>query len=194
MEEEEAMVVVMEDMVEAEEDMVADMVDTVDMVVTDMAKRRGTPMLSQKPMLQQKPMPIMVMEATEVDMVDTVMVDTVDMAMGAKGDQLNPATDTAAMVDTEDMVATEDTADTDMVVMEATVDTEAMAVTEATVDMEDMAIMVKSDMSLIRKINICDVLKPKRRVLFCIMKIYKIFISIPHQCISVINHTHLNSN
>ena len=193
MEEEGATVVVMEDMAVAEEDMVVDMVDTVDMVATDMAKRRETPMLSQKPTLLLKPKPIMVMEAMEVDMVDTVMVDTVDMAMGAKGDQLNPATDTAAMVDTEDMVATEDTADTDMVVMEATVDTEAMAVTEATVDMEDMAIMVKSDMSLIRKINICDVLKPKRRVLFCIMKIYKILIFIPHQCISVINHTHLNS-
>ena len=191
-EEEGATVVVMEDMAVAEEDMGADMVDTVDMVATDMAKRRETPMLSQKPTLLPKPMPIMVMEAMEVDMADTVMVDTVDMATDAKGDQLNQATDTVAMVDAEDTVDTEGTVDTDMVVTEATVDTEAMAVTEATVDMDmvDMDIMVKSDMSLIKKSDICDALKPKRRVLFCIMKMYDIFIFIPHQCISVINHKH----
>ena len=173
----------------------------VDMVVTevamedmDMARKRETLMPNQKLMLLLKPMPIMVMEAMEVDMADTVMVDTVDTATDAKGDQLNQATDTVAMVDAEDTVDTEGTVDTDMVVTEATVDTEAMAVTEATVDMDmvDMAIMVKSDMSLIRKSNICDALKPKRRVLFCIIKMYDIFIFIPHQCISVINHTHFN--
>ena len=116
-EEEGATVVVMEDMVEAEEDMVADMVDTVDMVVTDMAKRRETPMLSQRQMQLQKPMPIMVMEAMEADMV---MVDTEDTAMGANGDQQNPATD---------MVVTEEA-------MEAMVDMEVMAAT-------DMDIMVE---------------------------------------------------
>merc|ERR1719414_1192811 len=154
----------------------------------DMVRRRETLMPNQKLMLLLKPMPIMVMEAMEVDMADTVMVDTVDMATDAKGDQLNQATDTVATVDTEGTV------DTDMVVTEATVDTEAMAVTEATVDMDmvDMDIMVKSDMSLIRKSDICDALKPKRRILFCITKIYKIFIFIPHQCISVINQTHFN--
>merc|ERR1719414_2798439 len=113
----------------------------------DMVRRRETLMPNQKLMLLLKPMPIMVMEAMEVDMADTVMVDTVDMTTDAKGDQLNQATDTVATVDAEDTV------DTDMVVTEATVDTEAMAVTEATVgmDMVDMDIMVKSDMSLIKK-------------------------------------------
>ena len=121
----------MEDMAVAEEDMVVDMVDTVDMVATDMAKRRETPMLSQKPTLLQKPMPIMVMEAMEADMV---MVGTEDTAMGANGDQLNPATD---------MAATEEA----MAVMEAMVDTEAMVVMEVMVatDMVDMDIMVKTN-------------------------------------------------
>merc|ERR1712064_63673 len=82
-EEEGATEVVMEDMEAAEEDMVADMVDTVDMVATGMAKRRETPMLSQKPMLLQKPMPIMVMEAMEADMADTVMVVMEDTDMEA---------------------------------------------------------------------------------------------------------------
>ena len=74
----------MEGMAVAEEDMVADMVDTVDMVATDMAKRRETPMLSQKPTLLPKPMPIMVMEAMEADMADTVMVDMEDTDQGTK--------------------------------------------------------------------------------------------------------------
>merc|ERR1719188_1463732 len=69
-------------------------------------------------MLLLKPKPITVMEAMEADMADTVMVDTVDTATDAKGDQLNQAADTAVMVDTEDTVDTEGTVDTDMVVTE----------------------------------------------------------------------------
>merc|ERR1712088_770341 len=109
--------------------MVVDMEDTVDMVVMDMAKRREMPMLSQKQMLLQKPMPIMVMEAMEAAMVDTVMVDTEDMDMAVNADLLSLDTDMADMVD---MVVMEDT------VMEV-MDTEAM---EAMV-MVDMATMDK---------------------------------------------------
>ena len=63
-----------------------------------------------------------------------VMVGTEDTAMGANGDQQNPATD---------MVVTEEA----MVAMEAMVDTEVMVVMEAmaATDMVDMDIMVETD-------------------------------------------------
>ena len=117
MEEEVATVAVTEVMVVVVEDMEVDMVDTVGMVATDMAKRRETPMLSQKQMLLQKPMLIMVMEAMEAAMADTVMVDTEDTDMAVNADLLNQDTDMGDMVD---MVVMEDTG---MEVM----DTEAMA-------------------------------------------------------------------
>merc|ERR1712061_546899 len=100
------------------------MEDMVDMVVMDMAKRREMPMLSQKQMLLQKPMPIMVMEAMEAAMADTVMVDTEDMDMAVNADLLSLDTDMADMVD--------------MVVMEDTV-------------MEVMAAMVMVDMATMDK-------------------------------------------
>ena len=108
-----------------EEDMVAAMEDM------DTVEKREKLMLSLKPMLLLKPMPIMVMEAMEADMV---MVGTEDTAMGANGDQLNPATDMAATE--EAMVVTE--AMVDMVAMVATEDTVAMG-------MVDMDIMDKTD-------------------------------------------------
>ena len=108
-----------------EEDMVAAMEDMVTV------EKREKLMLSLKPMLLLKPMPIMVMEAMEADMV---MVGTEDTAMGANGDQLNPATDMAATE--EAMVVTE--AMVDMVAMVATEDTVAMG-------MVDMDIMDKTD-------------------------------------------------
>ena len=118
---EEAMVVVMEvgtvvaTEVVTEEDMAAMEVAMEDM---DTVEKRETLMLSLKPMLLLKPMPITVMEAMEADMAVMVTVDTEDTAMGANGDQLNPATDMAvteeAMVD---MVFTEVMAATDMDIM-----------------------------------------------------------------------------
>ena len=95
------------------------------------AKRREKLTPSLKLMLLLKPMPITVMEAMEADMV---MVDIEDTAMGANGDQLNPATD---------MAATEEA----MVVMEALVDMEGMVGMEVMVatDMVDMDIMVETD-------------------------------------------------
>jgi len=128
-EEEVATVAVTEDMAVAEEDMVVDMVDTVDMVATDMAKRRETPMLSQKQMLLQKQMPIMVMEAMEADMADTVMVDMEGMDMAVNADLLSLDTDMG-----------------DMVVMEDT-DIEAM-------DMEAMAMADMATMDKLVRINV----------------------------------------
>ena len=110
-----------------EEDMAAMEAAMEDM---DTVEKREKLMLSPKLMLLLKPMPITVMEAMEVDMAVMVMVDTEDTAMGANGDQLNPATD---------MVATEEA----MVVTEAMVDMVAMVVTEDTVAM-DMDIMDKT--------------------------------------------------
>merc|ERR1712061_23411 len=81
------------------------MEDMVDMVVMDMAKRREMPMLSQKQMLLQKPMPIMVMEAMEAAMADTVMVDTEDTDMAVNADLLSLDTDMADMGDMEAMEA-----------------------------------------------------------------------------------------
>merc|ERR1719373_1359786 len=76
------------------------------------------------------------MAAMEADMAVMVTVDTEDTAMGANGDQLNPATD---------MAATEEA----MVVMEAMVDMEAMVVmvvmeVMVATDMVDMDIMVET--------------------------------------------------
>ena len=101
-----------------EEDMVAMEAAMEDM---DTVEKREKLMLSPKLMLLLKPMPITVMEAMEADMV---MVDTEDTAMGANGDQLNPATD---------MVVTEEA-------MEAMVVMEVMVAT----DMVDMDIMVET--------------------------------------------------
>ena len=114
-----------------EEDMAAMEVAMEDM---DTVEKREKLMLSPKLMLLLKPMPITVMEAMEADMAVMVMVDTEDTAMGANGDQLNPATD---------MAATEEA----MAVMEAMVDMEAMVVMEVMVatDMVDMDIMVKTN-------------------------------------------------
>merc|ERR1719370_2053948 len=72
-----------------EEDMAATEAAMEDM---DTVEKREKLMLSPKLMLPLKPMPITVMEAMEADMVT---VDTEDTAMGANGDQLNPATDMA---------------------------------------------------------------------------------------------------
>ena len=107
-----------------EEDMAAMEVAMEDM---DMVRRRETLMPNQKLMLLLKPMPITVMEAMEADMAVMVMVDTEDTAMGANGDQLNPATD---------MAVTEEA-------MEAMVDMVVMEVMAAT----DMDIMVETDLS-----------------------------------------------
>ena len=125
-----AMVAVMVVVTEADTVVVTEAME-VAMEDMDMARKREMLMPSPKPMRQQKLMPIMDMEAMEADMV---MVDTEDTAMGANGDQLNPATD---------MVATEEA----MVVTEAMVDMVAMVVTEDTVamGMVDMDIMDKTE-------------------------------------------------
>ena len=111
-----------------EEDMAAMEVAMEDM---DTVEKREKLMLSLKLMLLLKQMPITVMEAMAADMV---MADTEGTAMGANGDQLNPATD---------MVVTEEA----MVAIEAMVDTEVMVVMEAMVamDMVDMDIMDKTE-------------------------------------------------
>ena len=114
---------------EEEEDMVAAMVeeeDTVAVMAEDMVDgdvKREKLMPSLKLMLLQSPMLIMGMEAMEADTVEA-MVDMVDTAMGAKGDQLNPAMDTVAMVeDMEGMVVMGATVAMDMVVMAIMVET-----------------------------------------------------------------------
>ena len=109
-------------------DMVVDMVE--DMVATvvamgdmDTEEKREKLMPSLKLMLLQSPMLIMGMEAMEADTVEA-MVDMVDTAMGAKGDQLNPAMDTVAIVeDMEGMVVMGATVAMDMVVMAIMVET-----------------------------------------------------------------------